>query len=156
MLSEFLLSKPNLLEELFRIVAWGILLLGTVSSASYMVVQVFKGNGFYYRNMLEHFFLLIAVTFVWVLLIGFVGFGFYNVTKTFVAYQYADGSTDTAVVKKYYDIKPKYGKLEFTLKEPNIYSSAFKDKIAVPILHEDSKEYQVEYNEHIYKIEKQK
>lgn len=51
-------------------------------------------------------------------------------------------------------MKPKYGKLEFTLKEPNIYSSVFKDKIAVPILHEDKKEYQVEYNEHIYKIEK--
>ena len=51
-------------------------------------------------------------------------------------------------------MKPKYGKLEFTLKEPNIYSSVFKDKIAVPILYEDSKEYQVEYNEHIYKIEK--
>ena len=51
MLSEFLLSKPNLLEELFRIVVWGILLLGTVSSAFYMVVQVFKGEGFYYRNI---------------------------------------------------------------------------------------------------------
>ena len=98
--------------------------------------------------------MLIATAFVWFLLIGFVGFGFYNVTKTFVAYQYADGSTDTAVVKKYYDIKPKYGKLEFTLKEPSSYSDIFKDKIAVPILHEDSKEYQVEYNEHIYKIEK--
>lgn len=154
MLSEFLLSKPNILEELFRIVVWGILLLGTLSSAFYMVVQFFKGKGFYYRNIFEHFFLLIATTFVWFLLIGFVGFGLYNVTKTFVAYQYADGSKDAAVVKKYYDIKPKYGKLEFTLKEPNIYSSVFKDKIAVSILHEDSKEYQVEYNEHIYKIEK--
>lgn len=154
MLSEFLLSKPNLLEELFRIVAWGILLLGTLSSAFYTVVQVFKGKGFYYRNIFERFFLLIAATFVWALLIGFVGFGFYNVMKTFIAYQYADGSKDTAVVEKYYDMKPKYGKLEFTLKEPNIYSSVFKDKIAVPILHEDSKEYQVEYNEHIYKIEK--
>ena len=88
------------------------------------------------------------------MLIGFVGFGFYNVTKTFVAYQYADGSKDVALVEKYYDMKPKYGKLEFTLKEPHLYSSVFKDKIAVPILHEDSKEYQVEYNEHIYKIEK--
>lgn len=154
MLSEFLLSKPNLLEELFRIVVWGILLLGTASSAFYTVVQVLKGEGFYYRNIFEHFFLLIATAFVRFLLIGFVGFGFYNVTKTFVAYQYADGSTDTAVVKKYYDIKPKYGKLEFTLKEPSSYSDIFKDKIAVPILHEDSKEYQVEYNEHIYKIEK--
>ena len=154
MLSEFLLSKPNLLEELFRIVVWGILLLGTASSAFYTVVQVLKGEGFYYRNIFEHFFLLIATAFVWFLLIGFVGFGFYNVTKTFVAYQYSDGSTDTAVVKKYYDIKPKYGKLEFTLKEPSSYSDIFKDKIAVPILHEDSKEYQVEYNEHIYKIEK--
>jgi hypothetical protein len=154
MLSEFLLSKPNLLEELFRIVGWGVLLLGTLSSAFYMVVQVFKGEGFYYRNIFEHFFLLIATTFVWVLLIGFVSFGFYNVTKTFIAYQYADGSKDTAVVKKYYDTKPKYGKLEFTLKDPSSYSDVFKDKIAVPILHEDSKEYQVEYNEHIYKIEK--
>lgn len=154
MLSEFLLSKPNLLEELFRIVVWGILLLGTASSAFYTVVQVLKGEGFYYRNIFEYFFLLIATAFVWFLLIDFVGFGFYNVTKTFVAYQYADGSTDTAVVKKYYDIKPKYGKLEFTLKEPSSYSDIFKDKIAVPILHEDSKEYQVEYNEHIYKIEK--
>lgn len=154
MLSEFLLSKPNLLEELFRIVAWGIFLLGTLSSAFYMIVQAFKGEGFYYRNIFERFFLLIAVTFVWLLLIGFVGFGFYNVTKTFVAYQYAGDSKDAVAVEKYYNIKPKYGRLEFTLKEPNIYSSVFKDKIAVPILHEDSKEYQVEYNEHIYKIEK--
>lgn len=154
MLNDFLVSNYNLLEELFRIVVWGILLLGTASSAFYTVVQVLKGEGFYYRNIFEHFFLLIATAFVWFLLIGFVGFGFYNVTKTFVAYQYADGSTDTAVVKKYYDIKPKYGKLEFTLKEPSSYSDIFKDKIAVPILHEDSKEYQVEYNEHIYKIEK--
>lgn len=154
MLSEFLLSKPNLLEELFRIVAWGIFLLGTLSSAFYMIVQALKGEGFYYRNIFERFFLLIAVTFVWFLLIGFVGFGFYNVTKTFVAYQYAGDSKDAVAVEKYYNIKPKYGRLEFTLKEPNIYSSVFKDKIAVPILHEDSKEYQVEYNEHIYKIEK--
>lgn len=154
MLSELLLSKPNLLEELFRIAVWGILLLGTLSSAFYMIVQILKGEGFYYRNIIEHFFLLIAATIVWVLLIGFVGFGFYNVTKTFVAYQYADSCKEPAVVKKYYDMKPKYGKLEFTLKEPNIYSSVFKDKIAVSILHEDSKEYQVEYNEHIYKIEK--
>ena len=64
MLSEFLLSKPNLLEELFRIVVWGVLLLGTLSSAFYIVVQVFKGEGFYYRNIFEHFFLLIATTFV--------------------------------------------------------------------------------------------
>lgn len=154
MLSEFLLSKPNLLEELFRIVAWGIFLLGTLSSAFYMIVQAFKGEGFYYRNIFERFFLLIAVTFVWFLLIGFVGFGFYNVTKTFVAYQYADNSKDAVAVEKYYNIKPKYGRLEFTLKDPSSYSDVFKDKIAVPILHEDSKEYQVEYNEHIYKIEK--
>lgn len=156
MLSEFLLSKPNLLEELFRIVVWGMLLLGTLSSAFYMIVQVFKGEGFYYRNIVERFFLLIAVTFVWFLLTGLVGFGFYNVTKTFVAYQYADGSKDAALVEKYYDMKPKYGKLEFTLKDPSSYSDVFKDKIAVPILHEDKKEYQVEYNEHIYKIEKRK
>ena len=154
MLSEFLLSKPNILEELFRIVVWGIFLLGTLSSAFYMIVQALKGEGFYYRNIVEHFFLLIAVTFVWTLLIGFVGFGFYNITKTFVAYQYADGSKDAALVEKYYDMKQKYGKLEFTLKDPSSYSDVFKDKIAVPILHEDSKEYQVEYNEHIYKIEK--
>lgn len=154
MLNEFLLSKPNLLEELFRIVAWGIFLLGTLSSAFYMIVQAFKGEGFYYRNIFERFFLLIAVTFVWLLLIGFVGFGFYNVTKTFVAYQYADNSKDAVAVEKYYNIKPKYGRLEFTLKDPSSYSDVFKDKIAVPILHEDSKEYQVEYNEHIYKIEK--
>lgn len=156
MLSEFLLSKPNLLEELFRIVVWGMLLLGTLPSAFHMVVQILKGKGFYYRNIFERFLLAIAATFVWALLIGFVVFGFYNVTKTFVAYQYADGSKDAALVEKYYDMKPKYGKLEFTLKEPHLYSSVFKDKIAVPILHEDSKEYQVEYNEHIYKIEKQK
>lgn len=154
MLNEFLLSKPNLLEELFRIVVWGIFLLGALSSAFYMIVQAFKGEGFYYRNIFERFFLLIAVTFVWLLLIGFVGFGFYNVTKTFVAYQYADNSKDAVAVEKYYNIKPKYGRLEFTLKDPSSYSDVFKDKIAVPILHEDSKEYQVEYNEHIYKIEK--
>lgn len=154
MLSEFLLSKPNILEELFRIVVWGILLLGTLSSAFYMVVQILKGEGFYYRNIFERFLLAISATFVWTLLISFVSFGFYNVTKTFVAYQYADGSKDAALVEKYYDMKPKYGKLEFTLKDPSSYSNVFKDKIAVPILHEDSKEYQVEYNEHIYKIEK--
>lgn len=154
MLNEFLLSKPNLLEELFRIVVWGIFLLGALSSAFYMIVQAFKGEGFYYRNIFERFFLLIAVTFVWLLLIDFVGFGFYNVTKTFVAYQYADNSKDAVAVEKYYNIKPKYGRLEFTLKDPSSYSDVFKDKIAVPILHEDSKEYQVEYNEHIYKIEK--
>ena len=96
----------------------------------------------------------IAAALVGALLTGLVGFGFYNVIKTFGAYQYADGSKDTAVVKKYYDTKPKYGKLEFTLKEPHLYSSIFKDEIAVPILHEDSKGYQVEYNEHIYKIKK--
>lgn len=100
--------------------------------------------------------LMIATTFVGALLTGLVGFGFYNVTKTFVAYQYADGSKDAALVKKYYNIKPKYERLEFTLKEPLPYSYVLKDKIAVPILHEDKKEYQVEYNEHIYKIEKRK
>lgn len=155
MLSEFLLPDFNLLEAISRIVVWSILLLGTLSFTFRIITQILSGKGgFYYRNLVERFLLAIAATLVGVLLAGFVGFGFYNVTKTFVAYQYADGSTDTAVVKKYYDTKPKYGKLEFTLKEPNIYSSVFKDKIAVPILHEDSKEYQVEYNEHIYKIEK--
>lgn len=156
MLSEFLLPDSNFLEEFMRVIIFGILLLGTLSFAFHMIVQIFQGKGFYYKNMFERFSLLIAATFVWTLLIGFVGFGFYNVMKTFVAYQYAESSKDAAVVKKYYDIKPKYGKLEFALKEPHLYSSVFKDKIAVPILHEDSKEYQVEYNEHIYKIEKQK
>ena len=64
MLSEFLLSKPNLLEELFRIVVWGILLLGALSSAFHMVVQILKGEGFYYRNIFERFLLAIAATFV--------------------------------------------------------------------------------------------
>lgn len=156
MLSDFLVSNYNLLEELFRVTGWGIFLLGTLSSAFYMIVQIFKGEGFYYRNIFERFFLLIAATFVWTLLIGFVGFGFYNVTKTFVAYQYAVKSKDAEAVEKYYNIKPRYGRLEFTLKEPSSYSDIFKDKIAIPILHEDSKEYEVEYKEHIYKIEKRK
>lgn len=155
MLSEFLLPDLNLLEELSRVVVLGLLLLGILSFSFKMIVQVLLGKGgFYYRNIFERFLLLIATTFVGALLTGLVGFCFYNVTKTFVAYQYADNSKDVALVEKYYDMKPKYGKLEFTLKEPDIYSSVFKDKIAVPILHEDSKEYQVEYNEHIYKIEK--
>ena len=145
MLSDFLVSNYNLLEELFRVTGWGIFLLGTLSSAFYMIVQIFKGEGFYYRNTFERFFLLIAVTFVWFLLIVFVGFGFYNATKVFVAYQYANNSKDAVAVEKYYNIKPK---------DPSSYSDVFKDKIAVSILHEDSKEYQVEYNEHIYKIEK--
>ena len=133
----------------------GILLLGTLSFTFRTITQILSGKeGFYYRNIVERFLLSIAAALVGALLTGLVGFGFYNVIKTFGAYQYADGSKDTAVVKKYYDTKPKYGKLEFTLKEPHLYSSIFKDEIAVPILHEDSKGYQVEYNEHIYKIKK--
>ena len=75
-------------------------------------------------------------------------------TFVMTIWTYADNSKDAVAVEKYYNITPKYGKLEFTLKEPHLYSSVFKDKIAVPILHEDKKEYQVEYNEHIYKIKK--
>lgn len=155
MLSEFLLPDSNFLEEFMRVIIFGILLLGTLSFAFHMIVQIFQGKGFYYKNMFERFSLLIAATFVWTLLIGFVGFGFYNVMKTFVAYQYAESSKDAAVVKKYYDIKPKYDDvLEFTLKEPFPYSYVLKKQVVVPILHKDSKEYQVVYNEHIYKIEK--
>ena len=111
-------------------------------------------SGLYHNSVFKTILLRITTILVNILLIGFIGFGFYNTTKTFVVYLYADIWKDAVTVKKYYNIKPKYERLEFTLKEPLPYSYVLKDKIAVPILHEDSKEYQVEYNEHIYKIEK--
>ena len=155
MLSEFLLPDSNFLEELFRFVVWGLLLLAVLLFMVSNFIRIFLGeSGLYHNSVFKTILLRITTILVNILLIGFVGFGFYNVTKTFVAYQYADNSKDAALVEKYYDMKPKYGKLEFTLKDPSSYSDVFKDKIAVPILHEDSKEYQVEYNEHIYKIEK--
>ena len=104
--------------------------------------------------MFERFLLFLVAFFVMSCLSFFTGFGCYVATKELIIYQDADISKDNLSVKKYYDIKPKYGKLEFTLKEPLFYSNVLKDKIAVPILHEDSKGYQVEYNEHVYKIEK--
>lgn len=154
MLSEFLVSDYNVLKELFRVIAWGLLTLGVLIAAVTTLVQVLLGKGFVYKSALEHFFLFVAAVFVWILLIGYVGFGFYSTIKTFIAYQYADISDDSSAVEKYYNIKPKYGRLEFTLKEPSSYSSVFKDKIAIPILDEDSKGYKVEYKEHIYEIKK--
>ncbi|MCY7187319.1 hypothetical protein [Streptococcus gallolyticus] len=154
MLSDFLVSNYNLLEELFRVAGWALFTLGALSFVIHMGIQILLGQGFVYKSALKHFFLFVAGVFVGILLICFVSFGLCNEIKTFVAYQYAANSKDAEAVEKYYNIKPRYGRLEFTLKEPSSYSDIFKDKIAVPILHEDSKEYQVEYNEHIYKIEK--
>ena len=155
MLSEFLLPDSNFLEELFRFVVWGLLLLAVLLFMVSNFIRIFLGeSGLYHNSVFKTILLRITIILVNILLIGFIGFGFYNTTKTFVVYLYADIWKDAVTVKKYYNIKPKYERLEFTLKEPLPYSYVLKDKIAVPILHEDSKEYQVEYNEHIYKIEK--
>lgn len=155
MLSEFLLPDSNFLEELFRFVVWGLLLLAVLLFMVSNFIRIFLGESrLYHNSVFKTILLRITTILVNILLIGFIGFGFYNTTKTFVVYLYADIWKDAVTVKKYYNIKPKYERLEFTLKEPLPYSYVLKDKIAVPILHEDSKEYQVEYNEHIYKIEK--
>lgn len=58
------------------------------------------------------------------------------------------------VIEKYYHVESKYNRLEFVLKEPSLYSTILADNIVAPILHEDEQEYQVEYNNRIYKIDK--
>lgn len=155
MLNEFLLPDSNFLTEFFRFVVWGLLLLAILLFMVSKFIRLFLGkSGLYHNSVFKTILLGITTILVNILLTGFIGFGFYNTTKTFVVYLYADIWKDVATVKKYYNIKPKYGRLEFSLKEPLFYSNVLKEKIAVPILHENSKEYEVEYNEHIYKIEK--
>ena len=58
------------------------------------------------------------------------------------------------VIEKYYHVESKYNRLEFTLKEPSLYSTILADNIIAPILHEYEQEYQVEYNNRLYKVDK--
>ncbi len=154
MLSEFLISSASG-KEFSEVIVWALFTLGVLGSILPIIFQILSGRGkFKGQSMFERFLLFLVAFFVMSCLSFFTGFGCYVATKELIIYQDADISKDNLSVKKYYDIKPKYGKLEFTLKEPLFYSNVLKDKIAVPILHEDSKGYQVEYNEHVYKIEK--
>lgn len=83
----------------------------------------------------------------------FVGLMLYYQVNIFVVGNNISTSGDKAI-EKYYHVESKDNRLEFTLKEPSLYSTVLADNVAVPILHEDEQEYQVEYNNRIYKIDK--
>jgi len=101
----------------------------------------------------ERFILFLVATFVMGVLSSFVGLMLYYQVNIFVVGNNVSTSGDKAI-EKYYHVESKDNRLEFTLKEPSLYSTILADNIVAPILHEDEQEYQVEYNNRIYKIDK--
>ena len=86
---------------------------------------------------------------------AFLGLMLYYQVNIFVVENNVSTSGDK-VIGKYYHVESKYDRLKFTLKEPSLYSNVLADNVAVPILHEDEQEYEVEYNNRLYKVDKQK
>lgn len=101
----------------------------------------------------ERFILFLVVTFVMGVLNSFLGLMLYYQANIFVVGNDVDTNGDK-VIEKYYHVESKYNRLEFTLKEPSLYSTVLADNIAVLILHENEQEYQVEYNNRLYKVDK--
>ena len=154
MLKEFLLHSVDSGKDFTRILVLILLILGVLAAILPVIFKIVTGRGkFKGQPKSERFILFLVATFVMGVLSSFVGLMLYYQVNIFVVGNNVSTSGDKAI-GKYYHIEPKYDRLEFTLKEPSLYSTILADNIVAPILHEDEQEYEVEYNNRLYKIDK--
>jgi len=119
-----------------------------------VIFNIVTGRGkFKGQPKSERFILFLVATFVMGVLNSFLGLMLYYQANIFVVGNNVSTNGDK-VIEKYYHVESKYNRLEFTLKEPSLYSTIFADNIIAPILHEDEQGYQVEYNNRLYKVDK--
>ena len=154
MIKEFLLYSVDSGKDFTRILVLVLLMIGLLAAILPVIFKIVTGRGkFKGQPKSERFILFLVATFVMGVLSSFVGLMLYYQVNIFVVGNNVSTSGDKAI-GKYYHIEPKYDRLEFTLKEPSLYSNVLADNIVVPILHEDEQEYEVEYNNRLYKIDK--
>lgn len=154
MLKEFLLHSVDSGKDFTRILVLVLLIVGVLAAILPVIFKIVIGKGkFKGQPKSERFILFLVAIFVMGVLNSFLGLMLYYQVNIFVVGNNVSTSGDKAI-EKYYHVEPKDNRLEFTLKEPSLYSNVLADNIAVPILHEDEQEYQVEYNNRIYKIDK--
>ena len=154
MLKEFLLYNVDSGKDFTRILVLVLLMMGVLAAILPVIFKIVTGRGkFKGQSKFERFILFLVATFVMGVLSSFLGLMLYYQVNIFVVGNNISTSGDK-VIKKYYHVESKNNRLEFTLKEPSLYSTVLADNIVAPILHEDEQEYQVEYNNRIYKIDK--
>lgn len=154
MLKEFLLHSVDSGKDFTRILVLVLLIIGVSAAILPVIFNIVTGRSkFKGQPKSERFILFLVATFVMGVLNSFLGLMLYYQVNILVVKNNVSISGDKAI-GKYYHVESKYNRLEFNLKEPSLYSDILADNIAVPILHEDEQEYQVEYNNRIYKIDK--
>lgn len=141
-------------KDFTRILVLVLLIIGILAAILPVIFNIVTGRGkFKSQPKSERFILFLVATFVMGVLNSFLGLMLYYQVNILVVKNNVSTSGDKAI-GKYYHVESKYNRLEFTLKEPSVYSTVLADNIVTPILHEDEQEYQVEYNNRIYKIDK--
>ena len=154
MLKEFLLHGIDSGKDFTRILVLVLLIIGILVAILPVIFNIVTGRGkFKGQPKSERFILFLVATFVMGVLNSFLGLMLYYQVNVFIVGNDVDTNGDK-VIEKYYYVESKYNRLEFVLKEPSLYSTILADNIVAPILHEDEQEYQVEYNNRIYKIDK--
>lgn len=154
MLKEFLLHSVDSGKDFTRILVLVLLMMGVLAAILPVIFKIVTGRGkFKGQSKFERFILFLVATFVMGVLSSFLGLMLYYQVNIFVVGNNISTSGDK-VIKKYYHVESKNNRLEFTLKEPSLYSTVLADNIVAPILHEDEQEYEVEYNNRLYKVDK--
>lgn len=154
MLKEFLLHSIDSGKDFTRILVLVLLILGVLAAILPVIFNIVTGRGkFKGQPKSERFILFLVSTFVMGVLNAFLGLMLYYQVNILVVENNVSVSGDKAI-GKYYHVESKYDRLKFTLKEPSLYSNVLTDNIVVPILYEDEQEYQVEYNNRLYKVDK--
>lgn len=141
-------------KDFTHILGLVLLILGVLATILPVIFNIVTGRGkFKGQPKSERFILFLVATFVMGVLNSFLGLMLYYQANIFVVGNNVSTNGDK-VIEKYYHVESKYNRLEFTLKEPSLYSTILADNIIAPILHEDEQEYQVEYNNRLYKVDK--
>ena len=154
MIKEFLLHGVDSGEDFTGILVFILLILGVLATILPVIFNIVTGRDkFKGQPKFERFILFLVAIFIMGFLNSFLGLILYYKINTFIARNDIATSGDK-VIGKYYHVESKYNRLEFTLKDPSLYATILADNIVAPILHEDEQEYQVEYNNRIYKIDK--
>ena len=154
MLKEFLLYNVDSGKDFTRILVLVLLMMGVLAAILPVIFKIVTGRGkFKGQSKFERFILFLVATFVMGILSSFLGLMLYYQVNIFVVGNNISTSGDK-VIKKYYHVESKNNRLEFTLKEPSLYSTVLADNIVAPILHEDEQEYEVEHNNRLYKVDK--
>ena len=154
MIKEFLLYSVDSGKDFTRILVLVLLMIGVLATILPVIFKIVTGKGkFKGQPKSERFILFLVATFVMGVLSSFVGLMLYYQVNIFVVGNNVSTSGDKAI-EKYYHVESKDNRLEFTLKEPSLYSTILADNIVAPILHEDEQGYEVEYNNRLYKIDK--